>query len=66
MAPSSSRRLTAWAGGDRLEAQGVSIQVGTIPRLGEDQEGLASGEPGSVEGVPAEPVSETYLSFGAT
>ena len=42
----------ARAGGHRLKAQGVSLPLGAIPRLGEDQDiGLASCERGSVAAV---------------
>ena len=38
------------AGGHRFEAPGVSLPLGTVARLGEDQDrGVAGGEPGAVE-----------------
>ena len=38
------------AGGHRFEAPGVSLPLGTVARLGEDQDrGVAGGEPRAVE-----------------
>jgi hypothetical protein len=51
MAPIPSHGRGARAGGNSL-APGVSLPVGAILRLGDDQDGgLASCEPGSVEGL---------------
>ena len=48
-APQGGR--AAGAGGHRFQASSVGLPLGTIARLGEDEDGsLARGEPGSVDG----------------